>query len=265
LALAQTARTAAILLDQERGAFLSALQAIEHAAEVGSTPDLVERLFALKRYAEVGRHLTTPWRVVVAGAPNVGKSSLVNALSGFQRSIVAPTPGTTRDVVRTLIAIDGWPVELADTAGLRSAVSEIESEGIWQARQTMAAADLCVWVVDATAETPVWPGVMTPGCLSAGVSGETSQLLLVLNKVDAEPAWDLNEARGAIHVSARTGTGLVELCADIVERLVPDPPGAGAAVPFTPQLAAAIEAAARMAAAGQVEGALAALQLRDLP
>jgi len=264
LALAQTGRTAAILLDQERGALTVALDAIKHAAKVGATAEVVERLLALARYADIGRHLTTPWRVVVAGAPNVGKSSLVNALAGFQRSIVAPTPGTTRDVVTTQIAIDGWPVELADTAGLRAAAPGIEAQGIWQARQTMAEADLCVWVLDAAAETPVWPEPITSYPLGTGASGATLQPLLVINKIDVEPAWDVSEVKGAVYVSARTGAGLGELCAAIGQRLVPDQPAAGVAVPFTPQLAAAIESAAQLAADGQTEAALVALHLHDV-
>jgi tRNA modification GTPase len=264
LALAQTGRTAAILLDQERGALTVALDAIKHAAKVGATADVIERLLALARYADIGRHLTTPWRVVIAGAPNVGKSSLVNALAGFQRSIVAPTPGTTRDVVTTQIAIDGWPVELVDTAGLRAAAPGIEAQGILQARQTLAAADLCVWVLDA-AEAPVWPESVTPSPLSTAASGTPLLPLLVINKVDLEPAWDVSEAKGAVYVSARTGAGLAELCAAIARRLVPNVPGPGVAVPFTPQLAAAIESAARLAADGQIEAALIALQLHDVP
>ena len=105
----------------------------------------------LARYAPLGRRLTAPWRVVVAGPPNVGKSSLVNALAGYQRSIVAPTPGTTRDVVTTRLAIDGWPVELADTAGVREATDALETQGVRLAREATAAADLCLWVLDASA------------------------------------------------------------------------------------------------------------------
>ena len=67
--------------------------------------------------------------MVIAGAANVGKSSLVNALAGYQRSVVAATPGTTRDVVTALIAVDGWPVELADTAGWRTDADPLERKG----------------------------------------------------------------------------------------------------------------------------------------
>ncbi len=119
LAHAKTTRTAAILLDQYQGAFERAIQEIITALECGDVDETDRLLTELSRHAGVGRHLTTPWRVTIAGAANVGKSSLLNALAGYQRSIVAPSPGTTRDVVTTVLSIDGWPVELADTAGQR--------------------------------------------------------------------------------------------------------------------------------------------------
>ncbi len=117
LAEAPTVRTAAILLDQYNGAFAAALDAILTALNHGEINAASAGLKAQARRAGLGRRLTRPWRVAVAGPPNVGKSSLMNALAGYQRSIVSPTPGTTRDVVTTRLAIDGWPVELADTAG----------------------------------------------------------------------------------------------------------------------------------------------------
>src|SRR5262249_7833753 len=117
LVQATTVRTAAILLDQFLGAFSQALEVIIANLENDETSQGMRRLKELAWRIPLGRHLIQPWQVVIAGAPNVGKSSLVNALAGFQRSVVASTPGTTRDVVTTLLAIDGWPVELADTAG----------------------------------------------------------------------------------------------------------------------------------------------------
>ena len=152
LADAPTARTAAILLDQYHGAFRRALQAIDTHLERGDAAAALGIVEELARFAPLGRHLTTPWRVVIAGAPNVGKSSLLNALAGYQRSIVAATPGTTRDLVTLRLAIDGWPVEFVDTAGMRDAAETLEGQGIEQARESAATADLCLWVLDASAK-----------------------------------------------------------------------------------------------------------------
>jgi tRNA modification GTPase len=179
----------------------------------------------------------TPWRVTVAGAPNVGKSSLVNALAGYRRSVVSATPGTTRDVVTTLLALDGWPVELADTAGVRQGPGAVEAAGIEQAKAAAATADLCLWVLDATAP-PVWPAFALP------------LLRLVVNKVDLPAAWDLAEAGEALHVSATTGAGLPALCDAVAGWLVPTPLPPGAAVPFTPALCDRVETARRQLAAG---------------
>jgi tRNA modification GTPase len=178
------------------------------------------QLRSLAHNAPAGRHLVDPWKVVIAGAPNVGKSSLVNALAGYTRSIVAPTPGTTRDVVKTVLAIDGWPVELTDTAGLRPAEGSIEEEGITRARAAAAEADLCLWLVDGSAE-PVLPD--REGCR------------LAINKCDLPPAWDWSRFPEALRVSAKTGTGIGDLCDAISRWLVPEPPAPGEAVPFSPE------------------------------
>src|SRR6185369_14624432 len=120
LAHAPTLRTASILLDQLHGAFERGVTRILDL--LATNPEAArEPLRELARYAPIGRHLVEPWKVVVAGAPNVGKSSLVNALAGFQRAVVSDIAGTTRDVVSVPVAFDGWPVELTDTAGLREA------------------------------------------------------------------------------------------------------------------------------------------------
>ncbi|MGH7171520.1 MAG: GTPase [Gemmataceae bacterium] len=223
LAQAATPRTAGILLDQQQGALGLALDAILQPLERGETAAAQDGLTQLARYAAVGQHLTQPWRVVVAGAPNVGKSSLVNALAGYQRSIVAATPGTTRDVVTTRLALDGWLIELADTAGLRGDAEALEEQGIRRARATAANADLCLWLFDGSAP-PVRP------------SEPLAAMQYVINKSDLPPAWDPASAPDALRVSAKSGEGLAELCAAVVARLVPDPPPPGAAVPFTPRL-----------------------------
>src|SRR5262249_43525735 len=93
LAEAKTTQTAAILLDQVNRALSRALDTILDDVQTGNLDAAAGKLAELDRYSSVGRHLIAPWRVIVAGAPNVGKSSLVNALAGYQRCIVAPTPG----------------------------------------------------------------------------------------------------------------------------------------------------------------------------
>jgi tRNA modification GTPase len=219
LANAPTVRTAAILLDQASGVLRRELRQLFAHLETGDHEQYEARLREWRRWERLGEHLTKPWRVVLAGAPNVGKSSLLNALAGYQRSIVAPTPGTTRDVVTATLAIDGWPVEVCDTAGLRQAGEALEGEGIELARATAAEADLCLWLLDASCE-PVWP------------PEGASNVRLVVNKVDLPAAWDLDRAGAAVHVSASTGQGLDEVCAAVSCWLVPEAPAPGTAVPL---------------------------------
>ena len=109
------------LLDQYHGALESEIEAIRTLLrELQPNIDAAaSRLETLLGRASIGLHLVRPWRVTIAGPPNVGKSSLLNALAGFERAIVFDQPGTTRDVLTVLTAIDGWPIELADTAGWR--------------------------------------------------------------------------------------------------------------------------------------------------
>ncbi len=236
---ALTGRTAGILLDQYWGALDRVLRQILDHWQAGEKKQAGRLLEDLARQVPLGRHLTIPWRVVVAGAPNVGKSSLVNALAGYQRCIVAPTPGTTRDIVETVIAIDGWPIAIADTAGLREGAASVEQEGIGLSRTAMQSADLCLWVVDASSQ-PVWP------------DATADSAKVVVNKVDLQPAWDLQEVSGALRLSALTGTGVAELCQSIADWLVPYPPSSGAGVPFTAELCEGIEIAWRQHCTGQL-------------
>ena len=148
MAEARTTRTAAILLDQYRGALGRALDEIEASLQAGDKQAAREQTEALLAHAATGLHLTRPWQVVVAGRPNVGKSSLINAIAGYHRAIVHSTPGTTRDVVGLQTAMEGWPVEISDTAGLRETGEEIERAGIDLAQQKIVAADLVVLVFD---------------------------------------------------------------------------------------------------------------------
>jgi tRNA modification GTPase len=245
LAKAVTVRTASILLDQYHGAFEQSLQRIHAALDSNQLQEASRFLDELTRWIPVGRHLTMPWRVVVAGAPNVGKSSLVNALAGYQRSIVAATPGTTRDLVTTLLAVDGWPIELTDTAGLRDGAGTLEGQGMDRARMAVADTDCCLWVMDASSP-PIWPEVAS------------ERVRVIANKIDLPAAWDIQQADRA--VSALTGTGISELLQSLAHWLVPETPPAGAAVPFLPHLCERVEQARQHLAQERVQEARQALQ-----
>jgi tRNA modification GTPase len=218
LPYAKTVRTASILLDQANGAFDQAVQAIEQHVQAGRRAEASEMLESLARLESIGRHLVEPWKVAIAGAPNAGKSSLLNALAGYQRSVVAPIPGTTRDVVTATLAFDGWPMELADTAGIREAGDSLEREGVERALKQIAAADLCLWVMDATAPVEI--------------ELPAAKVMSVYNKVDLLAASENGASANGVWVSAITGAGLEKLVAHIVATLIPFELSPNVAVPF---------------------------------
>lgn len=217
---ATTLRTAAHLLDQANGALDRELAPIRDDPPESA----LARIDALLSRAEVGVRLVPGWRVALAGRPNVGKSRLLNALLGYDRAIVDPTPGTTRDVVSAATAFDGWPVELADTAGLRDPGDPIEAEGVARARVRHRSADLVLLVLDRSE-----PRTDADRCLRAEHPGA----LVVANKADLPGVWDFD----GMVVSAERGDGIDGLAAEIARRLVPDPPPAGSAIPFRPNQA----------------------------
>jgi len=156
--------------------------------------------------AEVASHLAEDSRgerlregvvVAILGAPNAGKSSLLNALAGREAAIVSARAGTTRDVVEVRLVLAGVPVTLADTAGLREAADEIEQEGIRRARRRAEEADLVLAVF--AADTP--PDASTLAWVRPGT-------LVVANKVDLAPAPGLIGGVAPLALSARTGAGL---------------------------------------------------------
>jgi tRNA modification GTPase len=247
---ARTERTAVLLLDQYRGALQAELAAIEQALVRGDTNPASEMLRQLLARSELGLHLANPWKVALAGRPNVGKSSLMNALVGFERAIVFPQPGTTRDVLTATTAVDGWPIELADTAGLRTAAQSLEAEGVARARRNIAAADLVIFVADVTVP---WDAELHQEITRAIERGDWpgKRTLIVHNKCDL--AWPPEDGRpDGLEVSAKTGMGISHLCDAIARSLVPDVPIHGMAIPFTAEQVAAIQAAADRLARGEI-------------
>ncbi len=233
-----TVRTAAIALDQYKGAFEKAVGEIVTALETGDRDTALIVLKKMAFHQHHGRHLIEPFRVALSGAPNVGKSSLVNALAGFTRSVVSSIPGTTRDVVTTRIVLGGWPVELIDTAGLRAGGDALEREGMARARAALDRADVRLWVLDGST-APVFP------------PSEEGITEYVVNKADLPPAWEWHEVMGKLCLSCKTGAGLTDVCQWLTFVLnIEKGPPPGAAVPFTPELCDQAKAALQHARRG---------------
>ncbi|BBO36365.1 GTPase [Lacipirellula parvula] len=233
LAQATTRRTAEMLLNQRNGALQQAVAAIRELLNAGQLDAACDQLSRLLERAPLGRHLIEPWLVAIAGRPNVGKSSLINAIVGYQRAIVFDQPGTTRDVLTAETAIDGWPVRLADAAGIRETNDPLEAEGVARARQQLQRADLVLWVLDgATLADSPQIAAAREWREELGVA-EIDRVLIVVNKADRVDAR--RRAAGGVefcYTSALTGDGLPALLSAIAKRLVPSPPQREA-IPFT--------------------------------
>jgi tRNA modification GTPase len=253
LSRAPTLCAAEILLDQAGGALRRAIIGLCRAIE-GRPTTALSRLETLIARAKVGLRLLTGWRVSIAGRPNAGKSRLFNALAGFPRAIVDPTPGVTRDVVTFRMALAGWPVEIADTAGLRETADGVECLGILKAIRERQHADLVLLALDLS--EPLLPADRD---LIASMPGA----LLVANKSDLPPAWGVQSESlhsfPIVTVSAERGDGIPALIEAIVNRLVPEPPGPGDAVPFRAVQVDQLKEARFHLGAGDSAGAKAAL------
>ena len=173
--------------------------------------NLNETMAELLQQAERGAVLSDGMNVALIGKPNVGKSSLFNRLVREQRAIVAASPGTTRDVIRQSIQLDGIPVELVDTAGLRQSEDPVEREGITRAEKAGGSADLVIEIHEYRPGEP--PTVATD-----------PRTVIVYNKIDLhglEPSEDLTGGSPVVYLSARTGQGVAALEAAIKRAIGP--------------------------------------------
>ena len=194
-------------------------------------------LQALEQTFAYGRIVREGFTLAIVGRPNAGKSSLFNRLVQRDRAIVTSTPGTTRDLVTERVSLEGVPVELIDTAGLRRAqdglVDEIESLGIAKSREAMAEADIVLLVVDATA-----PLHSEDQAAIANLAGRP--FLLVLNKQDLSkqdsskqalaPPLTTPQPYAALRTSALTGTGIPELRSAILSLITHQAPASESAL-----------------------------------
>ncbi|MDO5554957.1 MAG: 50S ribosome-binding GTPase [Planctomycetia bacterium] len=220
---ALTEKGAKILLAQLNGLYDHAIQTWENLQKQGRAKEATRIQNQLTASAFIGRHVTSPFSIALVGKPNVGKSSLLNALLGYDRALVSDLPGTTRDIVTASTAFDGWPVILRDTAGLRHSSEPIEQAGISLTHQTVQQSDLIMALFDVTddADRPLdafWSSLAATTCESDPNLFQLVQkkTLIILNKCDLphelwNPCWSTPAAKAYPHVSARTGQGLDEL------------------------------------------------------
>jgi tRNA modification GTPase len=178
----------------------------------GDLAEIISDLAGIQKQATQGSILREGMRVVIAGRPNAGKSSLLNALAGREAAIVTEIAGTTRDVLREHIHIDGMPLHIIDTAGLREATDKVEQIGIERAWQEIEQADRVLFMVDgtttnATSPAEIWPDFMSRLPKDLG-------LTVIRNKADLT-----GETTGAsqdgdypvFHISAKTNSGIEQL------------------------------------------------------
>jgi tRNA modification GTPase len=180
---------------------------VDPAALASTIDTLLVQTKALLAGARRGRLIREGLQVAIVGRPNVGKSSLFNALLGTARAIVTAAPGTTRDLVTEVVDVEGLRVTLVDTAGLREATDPAEVEGVERSRQAVGVSDLVLHVVDGD-EMPE--------------TGD-ARCLVVRNKSDIAPATRAAATAGVISVSALTGDGLAQLRQRLVAVLDAEP------------------------------------------
>lgn len=173
----------------------------------------IARVDAMIAKARRGRVLRDGLQVAIVGRPNVGKSSLMNAMLGIDRAIVTAIAGTTRDIIDEKLSMDGVPVRLIDTAGIREASDEAEKIGVDRARETLQRADVVCLVLDASVP-------MTEQDDALLIETQDSTRIVVLNKCDLPRKCYF--AGLAIPISAKTGEGLSELQSAILALVAPE-------------------------------------------
>jgi tRNA modification GTPase len=210
---------------------------------------LLAELSALRSRAHEGVVLRQGARVAIVGRPNVGKSSLLNALVGSARAIVTAVPGTTRDTVEETASLDGFPLTLVDTAGLRAADDEVERLGVERARAAAADADALLVVLDRSQ-----PLTADDRAVLALADGRPA--VVALNKADLPAALEPPPGRPALPISATAGDGLPALRAALLAALGAGRVSADGLLPANARHEAALAAAAEaLTAASQAHHA----------
>ncbi len=248
LGQATTAQAAAVLYRQVSGSMRKVLSSISADLDRGEPEKAIAELDNQLNTAKFGTRLASGFRVALAGPPNVGKSTLINALAGYERAVVSPIPGTTRDAVDVSIVLEGWPIVLTDTAGLREATTDpLEAEGIHIARTEHRRADVILRLTECGQE---------PIELDLHV-----RVIDVSTKSDLARPEDVESARlDSIVISARTGEGLERLVERLVGELAPAGIAGSEAVVFDQELERSLRRIRAEASDGAIESARSSLR-----
>ncbi|MEM9587259.1 MAG: GTPase [Planctomycetota bacterium] len=229
-----TTRTAAVVADQCRGAMddwiTLAVQAVTGHRSTDSISKIRRQAAEMLSAGRVTSRLSEPFRLVIAGPPNVGKSSLTNAIVGYDRSITFDQSGTTRDILRAETVIEGLPIQVSDTAGIRDTDDPIESQGVQRALVEATSADLILWVRQPRPEeSPAddWEARMQAR------HPDLAELpaIHVLNKADllesSHPIGPEDPSSPWIPTVATSGQGVDELLSQVAATLGEDFPASG--------------------------------------
>lgn len=189
------------------------IELLKRAALSAKISAFISKITVIINTYDWGRLFREGARVCIVGRPNVGKSSLLNALLGEERVIVTPVPGTTRDIIEESISLGGLPVALWDTAGVRESEEEIEKIGVERTLTHLQKADAALVVLDGSLE-------LTPEDEVVLAAAKSKKHLIVINKADLPEQLKLNSGIRTLTVSARTGEGLDLLKTTLRELLI---------------------------------------------
>jgi tRNA modification GTPase len=241
---ATTTKTASLMLRQ-LDLLPAAIVRLEETLGRGDSAAAIALMDQILKWSDFGVSLTQVPSVVLCGQPNVGKSSLINAVVGFQRAIVHQSAGTTRDVVSQRTAVDGWPIEISDTAGLRNAQGTVEGIGIENARQKIETARLVIGVFDASR-----PWSEADQSLLESLDCD----IVIHNKSDCSDSGKTSTAKSdarppGVATSATQNEGIEQMVSLIATKLVPELPPEDAAWCVTEAAVARLEKARTVLAA----------------
>lgn len=254
-----TERIAAIAMHQVRGALadwtVAWIEVIDSMSPGTGSADLSRlqrEAETILNHAWIGVRLAEPFRVVLVGPPNVGKSSLVNAIVGYDRSITFDQAGTTRDVLHADTVIDGIPIRLSDTAGIRASEEIIEQQGVARARVAAGWSDLLLIVTSPEATSPLSFAEVGSGSPDEDLSGKSLQILNKCDLIDSQlaaPAADLA-------TNALNGEGIPNLLQAIADRLSASLPPLGDPLPLCQRQVDCLEELVRLADPIQIRAVL---------